>query len=199
MNSGLANCENAWSQTAWSKARGKASRVVTGALGLGLALSAPAFAQSMLGAPGLSPVAPDAPAAPSALAAPPAGESAGGSSCDLDMEKFQKQRNGAVENINQLMKGGKGKKLDPIAACPRFRNLVAVESQMKAWMLKNKDWCSIPDQIIESMKTGFSRTPVIANQACTAAAQVGKMKKMQGQQRAAAPAAPAVKLPAGPL
>ena len=156
----------------------------------------------MLGAPGLSPLAPDAQS--TAVAAPPAlsaAPQAGASSCDSDMAKFQEKRNAAVGQINAIMKGGQGKKLDPIAACPRFRNLVSVETQMKNWMIKNKEWCSIPDQVIEDMKKGFSRTPQIAGQACNAAAQVGRMRQQQQQQaRSGGPtAAPAVKLPSGPL
>ena len=116
------------------------------------------------------------------------------------MGRFQQKRNGAIQSINALVKGGK-KKLDPMAACPKFRNLAAVENEMKTWMVKNKDWCSIPEDVIENMKQGFARTPQIAAQACNAAAQVRKMQQQGGRQAqggGGAPA-PAVKLPSGPL
>ena len=176
-----------------------------------LVCAAPAMAQapSMLGAPGLSPVAPEAPsttvAAPPQLSAPPDQGAPAASSCDTDMQKLAERRNGAIQQINSLVNGSKNKKLDPAAACPKFRNLASVENAMKAWMLKNKDWCSIPDQTIEDMKKGFARTPVIAGQACNAAAQMSKMRQMQAQQQRQQQAgggggAPAgVKLPTGPL
>lgn len=164
----------------------------------------PAAAQmpSMLTAPGLSPAAPDTAAptvtAPPELSAPPAG-AASASGCETDMVKHQQRRTAAIEQINRM--AGKNKKLDPVAACPKFRSLAAVEGAMKAWMIKNKEWCAIPDEVIENMKTGFARTPQIANQACSAAAQVQRMKAQGGQQqvRAGAAQAPAVKLPSGPL
>ena len=110
--------------------------------------------------------------------------------------------NGAIAQINTMVQGGKNskKKIDPAVACPRFRNLVAVESQLLAWVNKNKEWCSIPDQVVDNMKQGFARTPVVANQACNAAAMVAKMKSQAAQQsQARAPAQPSIKLPSGPL
>lgn len=188
--------------TARMKAAGRA------ALLAGCLAAAPALAQvpSMMGAPGLSPVpsepatgvAAPAPAvvAPPAMAAP---STSGASSCETDMLKYTQRRNAAIAQINAMVKGGK-KKLDPSAACPRFRHLVAVETEMKNWVIKNKDWCSIPDQMIEGMKQGFARTPVVANQACNAAAMVAKMKSQAAQQsQARAPAQPSIKLPSGPL
>jgi hypothetical protein len=175
------------------------------ALALFAATSALAQVPSMMGAPGLSPAPPDmaapmqAPglAPPPAMSAPEAAPAPTG--CEADMMKFQERRNSAISQINAMVKGGK-KKLDPVAACPKFRNLAAVENEMKNWMLKNKDWCSIPDEVVDNMKAGFARTPQIANQACNAAAQMRKMQQQGGQQaRGGAGPAPAVKLPSGPL
>ncbi len=179
---------------------------------LSLFATAPAFAQmpSMMGAPSLSPVAPpetspapmmapQAPmAAPPAAAQPDPGASAA-TGCEADMMKHQQRRNVAIEQINQMVKGGK-KRLDPSVACPKFRNLAAVEGEMKNWMIKNKDWCAIPDEVIENMKAGFARTPQIASQACAAAAQMKRMQQQGGQQaRGPGGPSPAVKLPSGPL
>ena len=168
----------------------------------------PALAQvpSMMGAPGLSPVPPDAatpmtapPAAGApAMSMPETGPSAS-SGCEADMGRLQQKRNGAIQSINAMVKGGK-KKLDPATACPKFRNLAAVETEMKNWMVKNKDWCSIPDEVIESMKQGFARTPQIAAQACNAAAQMRKMQQQGARQaQGGGGPAPAAKLPSGPL
>ena len=181
-------------------AGGKISRLASGsAFALLLLAAAPAVAQSMLGAPGLSPVAPSGPVAappappPAALVTPPEAGSAA-STCEADMMKFQERRQASIESINKIVAAGKGK-IDPVASCPKLRSLVAVEAEMRAWMIKQKDWCSIPDQVIESMKEGTGKTSLIADRACAAAAQM----RRQQQSPAGGGAAPAMKLPTGPL
>lgn len=114
-------------------------------------------------------------------------------SCNEDVGAFQKKRNVHIETLNKMTKANKGK-LDPLASCPQLRNLAAVEKEMAEYMQKNQSWCSIPDQIIEQVKTGSERTAQIAGQACKIAAQA---RKMQQQQQTLAPPPPA--LPRGPL
>jgi hypothetical protein len=75
-----------------------------------------------------------------------------------------------------------------------LRKLAGMESELIAYMTKNKDWCAIPDNAIENASTGHAKTAQTAAQACNIAAQ---MKKAQEQQ-ANGGAGPA-KLPAGPL
>ncbi|MFN3889175.1 MAG: hypothetical protein ACK4MV_02170 [Beijerinckiaceae bacterium] len=113
-------------------------------------------------------------------------------SCNDDIGGMQQKRNVQLEALNKITKANKGK-LDPVAACPRLRTLAALEREMLAYMEKNQSWCSIPDQIIEQVKTGSARTSQIAGQACKIAEQA---RAMQQQQQSAAPA-PA--LPRGPL
>ncbi|MDB5649736.1 MAG: hypothetical protein JWL62_1256 [Hyphomicrobiales bacterium] len=120
-------------------------------------------------------------------------------SCEANIVKLQERRNGAIAELNKLSK--KGGKLDPVAACPKLRNLASVEQQMLGYMVKNQNWCNIPENAIDNVKEGSGKTANIAKQACGLAAQV---KKMQSQQAAGggspfggASAAP--KLPAGPL
>jgi len=118
-----------------------------------------------------------------------------GANCEQSMMGFKTRRDAQLEQINNLVKAGKGK-LDPIAACPKFKSLVAVESQMKAWMIKNKEWCQIPDQLLENVKQGFAKTPQYEKNACAAAAQMRRAAEGGG----AGPInQPSVKLPAGPL
>jgi hypothetical protein len=114
-------------------------------------------------------------------------------SCNEDLGAIQQKRNAQMEALNKMTKANGGK-LDPIASCPRLRTLAALEREMLAYMEKNQSWCSIPDQIIEQVKTGSSRTAQVAGQACKIAAQA---RQMQQQQQSAGPAAPA--LPRGPL
>ena len=162
-----------------------------------LAFTGPLAAQSMLGAPGLSPVAPSEPAAP---AAPPPGAltapqtAAPLSSCEIEMGQFQERRQTQIEALNKIVASGKGR-ADPVTSCPRLRNLVSIEGEMRTWMIKQKSWCNIPDEVIEGMKAGTAKTAQIAERACEAAAQV----KRQQQAPTGMGAAPAMKLPSGPL
>lgn len=123
------------------------------------------------------------------------------SSCQADFEKLSATRNARIAAVNDLAKKGKGK-LDPIAACPRLQSLVAAERAMLDYMVKNKSWCSIPDNIIEDAKKGGANTQRVAGQACGVAAQVRKMRAQAERQarEGGGPAGPqAPRMPAGPL
>ena len=179
------------------------------ALGLAAAIVgvAPAFAQSLaapgamnggVGIPGVlspAPMAPSAPVAP----APPASSTA--STCQADFGRLAQKRMENIAALNNLAKENKGK-LDPIAACPKFRNLVASEKELVAYVEKNKEWCNGPDQIVEQVKEGASRDEKVGDQACKIAAQVKKQQQMQaagGGGGSGLGGAPAPKLPSGPL
>lgn len=114
-------------------------------------------------------------------------------SCNEDIGAMQTKRNAQIERINKMSKAAKGK-LDPIASCPRLRELAKTEREMLAYMEKNQNWCGIPAQIIEQVKGGSAKTAEVAEQACKIAAQA---RKMQQQQQQAGPPPPA--LPRGPL
>ncbi|MDH7796685.1 MULTISPECIES: hypothetical protein [unclassified Beijerinckia] len=119
-------------------------------------------------------------------------------SCNDDIAKFQERRQAQIGALNNLSKQGKGK-LDPIAACPRLRNLVAIENQMFEYMTKNQSWCSIPDDVMGQVKDGKGKSANLAAQACKAAAMARKMQQ-QAREGGGAPGAPAApKLPSGPL
>ena len=155
----------------------------------------------MIGAPSLSPIAPAEPVAPAAppaaMTAPPAAapqSAAPMSSCETEMMQFQTRRQAQIESLNKLVAAGKGK-VDPVATCPKLRSLVSIEGEMRTWMLKQKSWCNIPDEVIENMKEGTGKTSQIAARACEAAAQM----KRQQQAPAGLGAPPAMKLPTGPL
>lgn len=115
-------------------------------------------------------------------------------SCNDDIGALQKKRSGHLEALNKITKANGGK-LDPVAACPRLRTLASVEREMLGYMQKNQSWCSIPEEIIEQVKTGANRTSQIAGQACKIAAQARQMQNQPGS--GAGPATPA--LPRGPL
>jgi hypothetical protein len=119
------------------------------------------------------------------------------SSCQDDFQKLSTKRLAQIQKLNAIGKAGKGK-IDPIAACPVARALAGVDTEMLNYMLKNKEWCSIPDNVVEQFTAGRTRDQTFASQACAAAV---KAKQIQEQQRAQAgnPALQPQRLPAGPL
>ena len=119
--------------------------------------------------------------------------------CGPDIQGLMAKRTNAIGAINQITRAHGGK-LEPIAACPKLRALAAVEGEVVAYMTKNKEWCSLPDDLVSKMTESRTRTAGVAGKACDFAV---KMKKMQEQQAQAATQQqqqlPAVKLPSGPL
>lgn len=115
--------------------------------------------------------------------------------CNQDIGALTKKRQGIIDQLNKLAQGGK-KQLEPVAACPKLRALVAVEHELLAYLTKNKDWCAVPDEAFQNISASTGKSGKVANQACTVAA---KMKKAQEQQASGALNVPQPKLPAGPL
>ena len=123
--------------------------------------------------------------------------------CAADLQKLAGRREEALKGINQMVASSKGKKLDPEGFCVRSRPLNMAEEAMLAYMVKNKDWCQIPDDAIGQLKASHAKSVEFGGKACTVAAQISKMKKQaeaQQQQAGAVGGAPAAQpLPAGPL
>ena len=115
--------------------------------------------------------------------------------CNQDIGALTKKRQDILDELNKLAQGGK-KQLEPVAACPKLRALVAVEHELVAYLTKNKDWCAVPDDAFQNVTASTGKSGKVANQACTVAA---KMKKAQEQQASGALNVPQPKLPAGPL
>jgi hypothetical protein len=119
-------------------------------------------------------------------------------SCNEDLGAFGKKRNSEIEALNAISKSHGGK-LDPIAACPHFRTMSSIEGQMLAYLVKNKEWCNIPDDFINGFKTNSGKTGTMAKQACDLAAKVKKMQGQGGGLAGGGNLPPPPKLPAGPL
>jgi hypothetical protein len=122
--------------------------------------------------------------------------------CASDLQKFAARREAALKGINAMVVAAHGKKLDPDAFCARSRPLSAAEDAMLAYMIKNRDWCQIPDDAIAQLKASHAKTVAFGGKACNVAAQIRKMKQRAAQaaQQGAAGGAPAEQpLPAGPL
>lgn len=118
--------------------------------------------------------------------------------CQEEMGKIMTERQGMISQLNALT-GGQKKQLDPAAACPKLRNLAAIEGKLVAYLEKNKDWCNVPDQFVENAKLGRGKSQAFAAKACQVAAQVAKMKQQQAQGGPAGNQQQAQKLPSGPL
>ena len=115
--------------------------------------------------------------------------------CGEDLKRLSMKREAELTRINGLVHAAKGKPLDPATFCSQSAGLNAAENALIAYMEKNKDWCSVPDDALAAMKANHAKSAAFAAKACAVAAQ---MKKQQAAGAASnAPQAPA--LPAGPL
>jgi hypothetical protein len=115
--------------------------------------------------------------------------------CGSDMQKLAEARNTQLEIVNNYAKSFHGKPMDPEGFCGKSSGLVRAESALIAYMEKNKDWCSFPDEAISQLKEHHAKNTQFTNKACTVAAQMKKMKE-QAAQGGGPQAQP---LPTGPL
>lgn len=120
--------------------------------------------------------------------------------CNSDLGALAQKR-AVINNALEQNKRAHGGKIDPIAACPQLRALAAAQGAVVSYMTKNKDWCSLPDDIVANTAQAQAQISGFAVKAC---GMVAKIKQMQAQQAAAqaqaqASQVPALKLPAGPL
>jgi hypothetical protein len=111
--------------------------------------------------------------------------------CGDDMQKLAQARNAELEKVNAFAKAAHGKPLDPEAFCIKSAGLLKAEQAIIAYMEKNKDWCSFPDEAINNLKASHAKNAGFNAKACQVAAKIKKMKE-----QAAAQAQP---LPRGPL
>jgi hypothetical protein len=116
-------------------------------------------------------------------------------SCTEDLQKLALRREAQLEIINGMVKAAHGKQLDPAVFCAKSAGLNAVENAMIAYMVKNKEWCQLPDEAIAQLKANHARSVAFSAKACDVAAKIKKMKEQQAQG-----GAPQVQpLPTGPL
>ncbi len=129
-------------------------------------------------------------AAPSALA----------QDCASDIAKLSTGRDAQMASINGYVAAQKGRPLDPAAFCAKTGGLLAAENRFIAYMVKNKDWCQIPDDAIANLKAAHGKSASLSARACSVAAQKRKMETEQANGGGGPPGAPrAIPLPAGPL
>ena len=114
--------------------------------------------------------------------------------CGADMQKLAQERNVQLQVVNDFAKAAHGKPMDPEQFCLKSAGLIRAESALIAYMEKNKDWCSFPDEAIDQLKEHHAKNAGFNAKACQVAAQIKKMKEQQ------AAGGPGVQpLPTGPL
>ena len=96
-----------------------------------------------------------------------------------DGQKFFAERNTLGQQLQKA--AGKDKKLDPRTACTVFGKLVSNGESALKWMETNKDWCQIPDQVVENIKQENEKVKGTRAQACKVAAQFNEMEKKARQ------------------
>jgi hypothetical protein len=123
-------------------------------------------------------------------------------SCQADFQKVMGPRQALINRIN----GFRNKRPTPGQACSTLGQLVNADAGVLKWMNENKDWCQIPDSLIEQLQTSSGQASRSRGQACAAAKnQAGQIARARAQQRAAqggggAPAVGSgVRLPSGAL
>ena len=119
--------------------------------------------------------------------------------CGQDMQKLAQARNVEMQRVNEYAKSFKGKPMDPAGFCARTAGLLHAEDALIAYMTKNKDWCSFPDDAINNLKAGHEKNAGFNAKACKVAAQIKKMKEQAAQGGGAGAGPQAQPLPAGPL
>jgi len=130
------------------------------------------------------------------------GPAAARADCNADLGALAVKR-ASVNAALEANKKAHGGKIDPIAACPQLKALAAAQGAVVAYMTKNKDWCSLPDELIAKTAGAQSQINGFAAKACGMIAKIKEMQAKAAQQQAAQPAqaaqVPALKLPTGPL
>ena len=116
-------------------------------------------------------------------------------SCGDDMQKLSQRREAEMATINTVIKASKGKQLDPSLFCGKSSGLLSAENAMIAYMEKNKDWCGIPDETLDTLKSNHAKSAAFAAKACKVAGELKKAK----EQAANGGGPQAQPLPAGPL
>ena len=117
--------------------------------------------------------------------------------CGSDMQKLAEARNSQLQVVNDFAKSFHGKPMDPEQFCAKSAGLVRAESALIAYMEKNKDWCSFPDEAIGQLKEHHAKNAGFNAKACSVAAQMKKMKEQAAQGGGGGPQAQP--LPTGPL
>jgi hypothetical protein len=132
----------------------------------------------------------------------PAQAYAQASNCQTDFQKVMAPREALMQRIN----GFRNKRPTAGQACSTLGQLVTADGNVLKWMTENKDWCQIPDALVEQLQTASGQVSKSRGQACSAAknqvTQQARARAAQAraQQGGGAPAiGSGVRLPQGAL
>lgn len=106
------------------------------------------------------------------MAAAPA--SAQANTC-ADGQKYFVTRQSLMDQLNKS--AVKNKQLDPRAACPILRKIVANGEEGVKWLEGNKDWCQVPGPVAEGFTEEVGKLKDLRGKACDAAAKIATMEK----------------------
>jgi hypothetical protein len=125
------------------------------------------------------------------------------SNCQVDFQKVMAPREALMTRIN----GYRTKRPTPGQACSTLGQLVTADGNVLKWMTENKDWCQIPDTLVEQLQTASGQVSKSRGQACAAAknqvtqqarARAAQARAQQGG-GGAPPVGSGVRLPQGAL
>ncbi len=111
--------------------------------------------------------------------------------CSVDLGNITKKRQAIIDDLNKAAKASPKGQLDPNVSCPKLQALAATEQELLAYMNKNKDWCMIPDEVVNNFRETSGKSKMIASRACAVAEQIKKGLAAGNQN--------GPKLPTGPL
>jgi hypothetical protein len=126
------------------------------------------------------------------------------SNCQADFQKVMAPREALMQRIN----GFRTKRPTPGQACSTLGQLVAADGRVLKWMTENKDWCQIPDALVEQLQNASGQVSTSRGQACAAAknqaSQIARARAAQARAQAqqgggAPPVGSSVRLPQGAL
>ncbi len=125
------------------------------------------------------------------------------SNCQTDFQKVMAPREQLMTRIN----GFRTKRPTPGQACTTLGQLVAADGNVLKWMTENKDWCQIPDALLEQLQTASGQVSRSRGQACAAAKnqanQIARARAAQARAQQGGGGPPAVgssvRLPQGAL
>jgi hypothetical protein len=114
--------------------------------------------------------------------------------CSEDIGNLSKKRMDIIQSLNKIAHSSPKGQLDPALSCPKLRQLAVAEKAMVDYLVKNKDWCQVPDEAISNLDKSYKHSSEIAGKACAFAAQEKK-----AQEAGSDSALGGQKLPTGPL
>jgi hypothetical protein len=85
------------------------------------------------------------------------------------------------QTLMQRINGMGRRSVDPNVACRLFGQLVSNGQRTLAFATENKDWCQVPDEFINNLKSAQGQVSGVRGQACRAASQRAALERRARQ------------------